>query len=199
MKKRETTGAVWVIGEINACNPCPVSLQLVGKARSLADRLNVPVEVILLGIQLEEPAETFIAAGADYVFIGESSALALYQPEAYAEVIVNLALAKEPQILLVGSTFMGRELAPMVAARLKTGLTAHCIGLSLDEKNVLDQQIPAYGGLISILCPEKRPQMATVASGVFPTPELDHSRRGEIERVAIPADLPAARCGPWTW
>jgi len=116
--------------------------------------------------------------------------MANYQPEAYAEVIVNLVRARQPQILLVGSTFMGRELAPMVAARLQTGLTAHCIDLVLDENHVLDQQIPAYGGLMSILCPEKRPQMATVASGVFPNPEPDHSRRGEIERVAIPADLP---------
>jgi electron transfer flavoprotein alpha subunit len=74
---------------------------------------------------------------------------------------------------------------------LKTGLTAHCIDLVLDENNILDQQVPAYGGLLSIKCPEKRPQMATVASGVFPTPKLDHSRRGEIKRVAIPADLPA--------
>jgi electron transfer flavoprotein alpha subunit len=116
--------------------------------------------------------------------------MALYQSEAYAEVIVKLARDRHPQILLVGSTFMGRELAPMVAARLKTGLTAHCINMVLDENNVLDQQIPAYGGLLSILCPEKRPQMATVASGVFPTPELDHSRQGEIERVPIPAKLP---------
>lgn len=190
MTKKDTTGAVWVIGEIDDCRPCSASLQLVGKARTLADRLEVPVEVVLLGDRLQEAAASFIAAGADRVFVGESPAMAIYQSEAYAEVIVKLARTRQPQILLVGSTFMGRELAPMVAARLKTGLTAHCIELVLDENNVLDQQIPAYGGLLSIICPEKRPQMATVAAGVFPAPELDHSRRGEIEPIAIPATVP---------
>ena len=92
--------------------------------------------------------------------------------------IVKLVRAKEPQILFVGSTFMGRKLAPIVAAKLKTGLTAHCIDLVLDGNNVLDQKIPAYGRLLHIQCPKDRPQMATVAIGVFPTPKLDHSRRG---------------------
>jgi electron transfer flavoprotein alpha subunit len=189
--KREKTAAVWVIGEISDGRPCTVSLQLVGKARALADLLGAAVEVILLGDLLGEPAAGFIAAGADRVFIGESPDLILYQSEAYAEVIVHLVRTRQPQILLVGSTFMGRELSPMVAARLHTGLSAHCLDLVLDENNILDQQIPAYGGLMSILCPEKRPQMATVAAGVFPTPLLDYSRPGEIERIDIPKKFPA--------
>lgn len=189
MTKEDTSGPVWVIGEINDGRPCAVSLQLVGKARSLADRLGVPVEVVLLGDGLKGAAIRFIAAGADRVFTGESPDLVLYQSEAYAEVIVGLAQNSQPQILLIGSTFMGRELAPLVAARLNTGLAAHCIDLVLDENNVLDQQIPAYGGLLSIFCPEKRPQMASVAAGVFPTPGLDYSRSGVIEPIAIPATL----------
>ncbi|MFW2365645.1 MAG: electron transfer flavoprotein subunit alpha/FixB family protein, partial [Desulforhopalus sp.] len=100
-------------------------------------------------------------------------------------IIVELAKEHEPEILLLGSTFMGRELAPIIAARLQTGLTAHCIDLVLGDDNVLDQQIPAYGGLISILCPEKRPQMATVAGGVFPTPEPDSSRTGKIVEITV--------------
>ena len=143
----------------------------------------------MLGDQLTQPSADFIAAGANRIYLGESPELALYQSEAYTDVIVKLAQARQPQILLMGSTFMGRELAPMVAARLKTGLTAHCIDLVLDETGVLYQQIPAYGGLLSILCPEKRPQMATVAGGVFPAPVLDYSRQGEIEAIAIPSDL----------
>jgi electron transfer flavoprotein alpha subunit len=185
--RNENTGAVWVIGEINDGRPCAVSLQLVGKARELADRLGVPVEVILLGDGLKEPAAGFIAAGADRVFIGESPGLVLYQSETYAEVIVKMVQIRQPQILLIGSTFMGRELAPLVAARLNTGLTAHCIDLVLDENDILDQQIPAYGGLMSIFCPEKRPQMATVAGGVFPTPVPDYARPGQIEPIAVPA------------
>jgi electron transfer flavoprotein alpha subunit len=89
--------------------------------------------------------------------------------------------------MLLGSTSMGRELAPLIAARLNTGLTAHCIDLVLDENQVLEQRIPAYGGLLSIICPEKRPQMATVASGVFPKPGMDNDRTGEVVQVEIPA------------
>lgn len=190
MNLKNRTGAVWVVGEINDCGPCAVSLQLVGKARHLADQLNVPAESVLLGNQLKAAAEDFIASGADRVYIGESPVLALYQSEAYADVIVKLAQAKQPQILLMGSTYMGRELAPIVAARLKVGLTAHCIDLVLDENGVLDQQIPAYGGLLSILCPERRPQMATIARGAFPTPVPDRSRHGIIEPIAVPPNLP---------
>lgn len=191
MEKEKPSGAVWVIAELDDCRLRTVSTQLMGKARSLADKLNVPVEVILLGEQPEEPAKNLIASGADRVYIGASPDLAVYQSDVYADIIVKLVRAKQPEILMMGSTFMGRELAPILAARLQTGLTAHCIDLVLDENNLLDQQIPAYGGLLSILCPEKRPQMATVTGGVFPTPELDPSRKGEVVRLEIPAELSA--------
>ena len=81
---------------------------------------------------------------------------------------------------------MGRELAPIVAVNLKTGLTAHCIDLILDENRNLEQRIPAYGGLLSIICPERRPQMATVAKGVFPAPEPNETRSGEIVVLSVP-------------
>ncbi len=114
----------------------------------------------------------------------------LYQPEIYTEMIVKLAQERQPTIILIGSTSMGRELAPLIAARLQTGLTAHCIDLVLDENNVLEAKIPAYGGLLSIICPQKRPQMATVAQGVFPTPQLDENRTGKIISLDILTDIP---------
>ena len=92
--------------------------------------------------------------------------------------------------MLIGSTSMGSELAPLVAARLETGLTAHCIDLVLDENKILENKIPAYGGLMSIICPHKRPQMATIASGVFSTPHPDDSRIGEIVPLEVPDDIP---------
>jgi electron transfer flavoprotein alpha subunit len=185
MDTKKKNSAVWVVAELKDGCPHPVSLQLVGKARTLADKLNVAVEVILIGEDLSESAKLLVASGADKVFTCESTDLALYQSVIYAEIVVRLAEEWQPDILLLGSTFMGRELAPIAAARLKTGLTAHCIDFDLNEDNILDQKIPAYGGLISILCPEKRPQMATVASGVFPTPEPDHSRSGKIEAIPV--------------
>jgi len=189
MEKNMRSGAVWVVAELRGVQPHAVSLQLVGKARSLADQLGAKVEVILLGEDFAESAEILIASGADTVYVGRSKELAVYQSDIYAEIIVGLAQQKRPEILLLGSTFMGRELAPIVAARLQTGLTAHCIDLVLDESQILDQKIPAYGGLISIRCPEKKPQMATVAGGVFPTPELDASRSGNQVQIEIPEKI----------
>ena len=185
MEKKNQSGAVWVIAEIKDGKPHSVSLQLVAKAKTLADTLIVPVEVVCLGESLMESAKTLIASGADTVYLAESAEVAVYQSDIYADIIVGLAKEKRPDILLLGSTFMGRELAPILAARLETGLTAHCIELKLGDNKVLDQQIPAYGGLISILCPTRRPQMATVAGGVFPTPGPDLSRNGTIERIPV--------------
>lgn len=189
MENTKQTGPVWVVAELKDNSVNPVSLQLVGKARLLADKMGVPVEVVLLGENLEGPANLLIASGADTVFICTSSEVRMYQSDIYSEVIASLAKGHKPEIMLLGSTFMGRELAPILAAKLETGLTAHCIDLVLGEDNVLDQQIPAYGGLISILCPEKRPQMATVAGGVFPTPEPDSVRSGKCVEVAAPENL----------
>jgi len=182
--------AVWVIAEQIDCHLQSVSLQLTGQARKLADQLQTRVEAILLGDNIEEPARQLIAAGADRVYLGNAPELEVYQPEPYTEIVVKLARELQPQIILVGSTDMGRELAPLVAARLKTGLTAHCIDFVLDKQMILEQRIPAYGGLLSIICPEKRPQMATAAKGVFPTPEPDDSRTGETVMIDMPTDLP---------
>jgi electron transfer flavoprotein alpha subunit len=187
---RNTHGPVWVITEQVDCQILTVSLQLIGHARKLADELETAVEAVLLGDRLNDQPRQLIAAGADRIYLGNAPDLAFYQPEAYTEMIVRLAREQQPEIMLIGSTSMGRELAPMVAARLETGLTAHCVGLALDGSQVLEQIIPAYGGLISITCPERQPVMATVARGVFPKPEIDDGRTGEIIPVDVPDDLP---------
>jgi electron transfer flavoprotein alpha subunit len=187
---KKTHGPVWVIAEQIDCRILPVSFQLVGQARKLADDLETSLESILLGDQIKEQTGQLIAGGADRVYLGNNPDLQLYQPEIYTEMIVKLAKERHPEIVLVGSTSMGRELAPLVAARLHTGLTAHCINLTLDKDRILQQQIPAYGGLLSICCPLKRPQMATIAQGVFPMPELDENRTGEVILLELPAALP---------
>ena len=182
-------GPVWVITEQIGGRVLTVSLQLIGQARKLADELETSVDAVLLGYELNDQPRQLFAAGADRVYLGNAPDLAFYQPEAYTEMTVRLAKEQQPEIVLIGSTSVGRELAPLVAARLETGLTAHCIDLALNGK-VLEQIIPAYGGLISITCPERRPQMATVARGVFPKPELDDDRTGEIILLDVPDDLP---------
>jgi electron transfer flavoprotein alpha subunit len=179
-------GPVWVIAEQRDCEVELVSLQLLGKARELADELGVACEAVLLGHNLGDAAQELFAVGAERVFVGESRALEFYQPTLYRDIISSLAEEYGPEIILIGSTFMGRELAPLVAARLKTGLAAHCTGLHFDKDRNLEQQIPAYGGLMSIICPEKRPQMATVAKGVFKAPQGERRREGTIVSVPVP-------------
>lgn len=181
---------VWVIVDQIDCRVQNVSFQLIGRARKLADELQTCVQAVLLGYNIDNQASQLIAAGADRVFVGNSPKLAFYEQELYSSIIVRLARQCRPQITLLGSTLMSRELAPMVAAGLGTGLTAHCIDLVLNEDGVLEQKIPAYGGLLSIVCPEKRPQMATVAAGVFPNPAWDASRTGEIVPLDIPDNHP---------
>ena len=179
-------GPVWVIAEQRDCNIRSVSLQLLGRARQLAGRLGSYTEAVLLGHHMKDRFEPLMAAGADRIYLADHPMLERYEPELYLETIVRLAWQHKPEIILLGSTAMGRELAPLLAARLKTGLTAHCINLELNANNVLEQFIPAYGGLLSIICPQKRPQMATVAKGVFPMPALD----GDTDSEVIPVDVP---------
>ncbi len=184
-------GPIWVIAEQENGTLPGISSQLIGQARKLAGELNTQVDAILLGHGTAELSSLLFAAGADKVYLGDAPELEVYQSELYAEIIAGLAEEHQPEIMLLGSTSIGRELAPLVSARLKTGLTAHCIDLVLDENKILQQNIPAYGGMLTIICPEKRPQMATVAKGVFPMPEPDLSREGEIVAVELPSDIPA--------
>ena len=162
-KPKKDRGSVWVVAEQIDCRLLSVSLQLIGQARRLADELKTSVEAIFLGDHIEKQADQLIAVGADRVYLGNAPELTFYQPETYTEMIVSLAREHRPEIILIGSTSAGRELAPLVAAKLETGLTAHCIDLVLDENRNLEQRIPAYGGLLSIVCPHRRPQMATIA------------------------------------
>lgn len=187
---QKTNGPVWVIADQIDCRILSVSFQLIGRARKLADDLETSVEAVLLGDNILEQPQELIAAGADKVYLGNSPELSFYQQELYTEIIVKLAQERQPEIILLGSTSMGRELAPLVAARLKTGLTAHCIDLVLDDNRILEQKIPAYGGLLSIICPEKRPQMAAIASGVFPMAEMNADRTGEVVDLEVPIDVP---------
>jgi electron transfer flavoprotein alpha subunit len=183
-------GPVWVIVEQRDCNIRSVSLQLLGRARDLACQLGSCAEAVLLGHHMKERLDPLMAAGADRIYLGDHPVLEKYEPEIYLETIARLAKQHEPEIILLGSTAMGRELAPLLAARLKTGLTAHCINVELNAKHILEQFIPAYGGLLSIICPQKRPQMATVAKGVFPMPAMDGDTNGEVIPVEVSNDGP---------
>ena len=133
LKMNRAFGPVWVIAEQADGEVEVVSLQILGKAGELADELGTACEAVLLGHNLKESARKLIEAGADRVLLADDPALEFYQPEIYREIVCSLALEHSPEIILTGSTFMGRELAPLVAACLRTALAAHCIGLKLDK------------------------------------------------------------------
>jgi len=125
----DSFGPVWVVAESLGGKILEVSSQLIGQARKLAIELKSPLEVIILGKVHNEQLQLLFKAGADFVYHGDEPGFESYQPEIFVETIVSIAKEKQPEIMLLGSTFMGRELAPLIAARLKTGLTAHCTDL----------------------------------------------------------------------
>ena len=179
---------VWVIAEQHQGEIHKVSYELLGKARELADVLGVEVGAILLGEGLEDRAQELIYRGADVVYLIENPTLRSFLPEPYTKVLVDLIQNKKPEIVLAGSTTMGRALLARVAVKLKTGLTADCTGLDIDtERRIVLQTRPAFGGSImaTIITPRTRPQMATVRYKVMKEPPREPSRKGRIEKVTV--------------
>jgi electron transfer flavoprotein alpha subunit len=174
-----------------------VSLELVCKARELADKLGVQVSAALFGAQVSGEVSRLAGFGVDRVYMAEDPRLRFYTPIPYSKLMIQTVFEKKPQIVLYGATTEGRDLAPRVASRLKVGLTADCTDLQIGDhtqqekeyKNILYQIRPAFGGNIiaTIVCPEKKPQMATVREGVMRMAQADLSRKAEV--VNIPAEL----------
>lgn len=161
------------------------SLELVGKARRLADKLDTIVGAFLMGRGVGRAADDLISYGADRVFVADDDRLAEPDPEIATALLCSVVSEHLPDIVLGTSTTFGQEVLARAAARLSTGLAAHCCDLDIGEDGLLIQKIPAFGGTAEIVCPERRPQMATVAPGIFRRPEPDYSRGGE----AVPLDV----------
>ncbi len=165
-----------------------VGLELLGKARELADTLNQEVYAMLLGEKVANLAQDLIAYGADKVLVAEDECLKDYTTEPYTQAIAEFINNYKPSIVLIGSTTIGRDLGPRLAARIKTGLTADCTKLEINEEDKeLWSTRPAFGGnlMATIICPNYRPQMSTVRPGVMQKMAKDSSRKGEIIDVKI--------------
>ena len=173
-----------------------VSLELLGKARGLVDEFsrqgkNQLVTAILIGYEMGNIADELICYGADHVIIVNDEPFKMYRTDIYTKAIVQIARVKKPEILLIGATPQGRDLAPRVANRLRTGLTADCTGLEIcTDEGILLQTRPAFGGNImaTIVCPDNRPQMATVRPGVMKQSPSDPERTGIKEEMTIDLD-----------
>ncbi len=165
----------------------PVTFELIGKARELASKINQPVYAVFIGNDIKKEAEEVLHYGVDKVFVADNELLKDFKIETYTkafELFINMV---KPAAILVGATPVGRQLAPRVAARFKTGLTADCTVLDIRENTDLVQIRPAFGGNImaEILTPNTRPQMATVRYKIMDAPEREDEARGSIEEVVI--------------
>ncbi|MBV7275680.1 electron transfer flavoprotein subunit alpha/FixB family protein [Clostridium thailandense] len=178
---------VWVFAEQRDGKLQKVALELLGKGRELADKLGVEVTALLLGSEIDDIAKELVAYGADKVVYADSPLLKHFTTDGYTKVICDLVDVMKPEAILVGATFIGRDLGPRVAARLATGLTADCTSLDIDleNKNLLMTR-PAFGGnlMATIVCGDHRPQMSTVRPGVFEKLVKDTLRNGEIQKIA---------------
>lgn len=173
---------VWVFAEQRDGKVASVALELLGIGRKLADDKSVELSAVLFGSN-ESEARELIKWGADRVYHCQDPIFDRFNDEPYSQLLSLLITEHKPEIVLAGATPVGRSFFPRVAARLRTGLTADCTSLSIDkETGNLLQVRPAFGGNImaTIVCPSRRPQMATVRPRVMKKGEYREDRKGEI-------------------
>ena len=181
----DASRGVWVFAEQWRGGLKNVTYELLARGRILADTLKTDLSAVCFGHNIAE-VNRLIAYGADKVFLADSPELADNQEDFLTYKLVELIKEHKPEIVLAGATALGRAFIPRVAAILNTGLTADCTGLDINtEKRLLLQTRPTFGGNImaTIICPNKRPQMATVRPRVFKKGTPDEKRQGQIIRV----------------
>ncbi len=177
---------VMVFCEYRRGELAPVSLELLGVGRELADKRGVQLSALLLGHETGETAQLLIGHGADVVYLADHEALREFRDDCYSEVTAALIREYKPEIVLAGATAIGRSFIPGVATALNAGLTADCTKLEIrEEDGALLQTRPAFGGNImaTIVSESTRPQMATVRPKVMKELEFDSSRKGNIVEV----------------
>ena len=191
----ENTNPVMVFVEQDGGVAADVSLELVCKGRELADKLGVRLAAMAVGHEIASLADGLFAYGCDEVLTADDPELKVYRTLPYTRVVAEMIRNYQPQIVLYGATHVGRDLAPRIASTLRAGLTADCTDLQIGDhtmketeyKDLLYQIRPAFGGNIiaTIVCPEHRPQMATVREGVMKITAPDNSRKGKIVPFAV--------------
>lgn len=190
---------VWVVCELRDGRVAPVSLELLSKAAGLAPDLGGGVAAVVAGVEVDAAVADVVSHGADVVFVADDGALEPYRAEPHARVLVDLINTHHPSAVLFGATTTGRDLAPRTAAELDTGLAADCTDLlvapftrrGVQYDALLHQVRPAMAGgvLATCVCPEARPQMATVRPGVFEAVAAPRQTRVEHVTVSLlPAD-----------
>jgi len=179
---------VWVFVEQTEGESAFVAWELLGVGAALAKKLGVELCSVVIGNQVEELCQESFAYGATRSYLMDDSIFHHYRTEPYCRAVCYLVEKYKPEIILIGATGLGRDLAGAVATKLETGLTADCTGLAINDKGLLLQTRPAFGGNImaTILTENTRPQMSTVRPRVMPLPTRNTSLKGEIIRESMP-------------
>ena len=178
---------ILIYAEVESGRVHPVAFELLGKAREIGEKISGQVWSIILGHEIKDLASELIQYGADKVFVYDHPTLREFDVIRYKEILVDFVKKFNPEIFLIGATPLGRSLAPRVAAALRTGLTADCIDLRIDEDGDLIQIRPAFtGNILAHIKTKSRPIMATVRYRVMEMPEKDLSRSGEIIEMDVP-------------
>lgn len=185
---------IWIIAEKKSDNQIAgVTLELINAAKELSNQLGgEEVGTILLAgnENVDDLVRTISEAGSDKVYLIQNDNLAQYSTELYTDAICQAIEQKKPSTILVGATTMGRDFSPRIASRLKTGLTADCTALSINEQGLLAATRPTFGGnlMATILCKVARPQMATVRPKVLAKPEMNHGHSAQVEHINVNLD-----------
>jgi electron transfer flavoprotein alpha subunit len=179
-------GNIWVFAEQRQSRLADVGLELLGKALEIVAPIGWKVSSVLLGHSLDDLADQLLAYGAHEVLVADHPLLSSYCNQSYAKILENAIRKHHPEVFLSGATAMGTDLSARLAAKLRTGLSAHCIGLELSSEKKLLAVVPGWGGnvLAKIYSPSTQPQMATAMPGVFEKPQR-RKPRGKI----IPMDV----------
>jgi len=180
-----------VCGEISEGKLAAITLELLGGGRGLADALGEELSLVLMGSGLGDLGKEAIAFGADKVYTVDDPLLKDYQTDAYVAVMEKVVKQVSPSILIMGTTSMGRDLAPRLAFRLDTAVSMDCVALEIDPgSKLLLQTRPVYGGNARavFICEDSKPQMATVRAKTMDPRERDDARKGEVSTIEAGLD-----------
>jgi electron transfer flavoprotein alpha subunit len=188
-------GEIWTIVDMRDGAIRNPSLEVLSKCRQIADAAGAKVALVVPGKDVEAAATQAAAYGADILYLIEHDELAAYRTEPVAKSVADLATEKRPDVILLPATLQGKDLAPRLAARLKTGLVSDCVDVESDPEANLTFTRPIFAGkaLEKVSIPDRRPQMATLRPKVFPTGDADPSR--QVDVVKVNADIPSEVLG----
>ncbi len=179
---------VWIFAEQREGKIMPVVFELLGEGKKLAFEIGTELCAILCGSKVEDLVDELFAYGADKVYLADDPELANYSTDGYVKVISEVIKQYKPEIVICGATRIGCDLAPCLAIKLNTGLTANCIKFEIAPDDKKLRQITSSTNssyLITAECPYSRPQMSTVQPGIFDKAGYDSSQKGEVIQVGV--------------